>query len=221
MENNNITEVMKSLSELYAKKDYKKAAELLEQNSQVYDTGTYFYNLGTLKAKTGDFALARFYYEKALKDGYRSEALLNNLSFVKTKMEGDDLSNSLNFEDRMQDAAALFPLNSFLFLGALFFFLSVLWMRFMKSMRPWKIALVLLIAVLPAVFKVSYLDKKPVAIVLKDAGVYEGPSAIFEQKGTIKAGAKIRLSKINDKWAFISAPENSVGWISKDSLGMY
>lgn len=221
MENNNINELMKSLSELYAKKEYNKAIELLEQNSQTLDTGTYYYNLGTLKAKTGNFALARFYYEKALKKGYQSEALLNNLSFVKTKMEGDDLSNSLSFEDRVQDASSMFSLNTFLLLGAIVFFLSMLFMRLMKSMRVWKIIVILLVSFSPLMLKVFYLDKKPVAIVLKEVEVYEGPSSIFEQKGTIKAGAKIRLGKINDKWAFVSAPESAVGWVNKESLGFY
>ncbi len=221
MENNNINELMKSLSELYAKKDYAKALELLEQNSQAFDTGTYYYNLGTLKAKVNDFAFARFYYERALKEGYRSEALLNNLGFVKSKIQGDDLSNSSKFEDRLQDATLFFPLSFYLFLGALFFFVAVLWMRMMKSLKIWKVAIVILFAFVPAIFKISYLDKNPVAIVLKETSVYEGPSTIFEQKSTIKAGAKIRLSKINDKWAFVSAPESAIGWISREHLGTY
>lgn len=221
MENNNINEVMKSLSELYSKKEYKKAEEYLEQNSQVFDRGSFLYNLGTLKAKSQDFAFARFYYEQALKQGYRSEALLNNLGYVKTKIEEVDLSNSTNFEDRFQDATLFIPNSGYLFIASLMFFLPILWMRFLKTMKPWKVVVVLLVALTPIVFKFSYVDTKPVAIVLKNADIYEGPSAIFEKKGAIKAGAKIRLGKINNKWVFVSAPQGAIGWISRDQVGLY
>lgn len=221
MENNNINEVMKSLSELYAKKDYKKALEMLEQSSQLFDSGTYHYNLGTVHAKMGQFAVARFHYEKAIKDGYRSEALLNNLSYTKSKVSIDDLSNSDVPMDRVLDAGSIMPMTYFILLASMIFFIGNIWMYWNKSYRWWKLTILAILALSPIIFKVSFVDTKPLAIALKDAALFEGPSSIFEQKGEIKAGAKVRIGKINDKWIYIVSPQSLVGWTEKDKLGIY
>ncbi len=220
MENNNINEVMKSLSELYAKKEYKKAQEYIEQNSQAFDTGSYLYNLGTLKAKSQDFAYARFYYERALKEGYRSEALLNNLGFVKSKLAGEDLSNSVYFEDRIQDTAHYFPMSGYVLVSVLIFFIAIVWMKLKRSLKLWKLAIVFILALSPIFLKFGYINTKTIAVALKEVEIYEGPSTIFEKKGSLKAGAKIRLGKVNGKWAFVTAPQSQVGWVSIEQLGI-
>ncbi len=221
MENNNINELMKSLTELYAKKEYEKAESLLEQSAQVFDKGTYHYNLGTLKAKSGNFALARFHFEKAVKDGYRSEALLNNLAYVKSKIAVDDLSNSDDPMDRGLDFFSLLPLSIFIFSSILVFFLFSLIMKINRSFKIWKIAILVLFAALPIYFKLQFINQNPTAIVIQETQILEGPSSIFEAKGTLKSGAKIKIGKTNEKWAYVIAPQSLVGWVDKSKIETY
>ncbi len=221
MENNNTPELMKSLSELYSKKEYKKALDMLEQNSQSLDFGTYSYNAGTLKSKLGDYAGARYHFENALKKGYQSEALLNNLSFVKTKISTDDLSNSPIFYDQVLDVGSMLPVAYPFIFGAILFFIASLTMTLNKSFKWWKMLLYFIVFFSPLIFKIAIIDQKQLAIVIKPSSTFEGPSSIFEEKNKVIPGTKIIIGKFKDDWAYIVSPERQIGWIKKDTLGLF
>jgi tetratricopeptide (TPR) repeat protein len=98
-----------SFEELYLKNNYKGAANYLLQNKQQLSSGIFHYNLGTVYSKMGDYAAARFHLEKAIKDGYINSSSLNNLKFIKSQLQVDDISNSTGFPDEVMNIALSIP----------------------------------------------------------------------------------------------------------------
>ena len=98
-----------NFEELYLKKDYKGAANYLLQNKQQLNSGIFHYNLGTVYSKMGDYPAARFHLEKAIKEGYINSSSLNNLTYIKTQLQVDDLSTSSNLPDQLMNSALAIP----------------------------------------------------------------------------------------------------------------
>ena len=67
--------------------------------------------------------------------------------------------------------------------------------------------------------KTFYANNYSDAVVLTDKSLFEGPSNIFDQTGTLPAGLKVTISKERDGWLFIEFPDSYRGWVNKDDLG--
>jgi len=95
--------------ELYLKKDYKGAISYLLQNKQQLNSGIFHYNLGTVYSKIGEYPAARFHLEKSIKEGYINSSSLNNLTYVKSQLQVDDISTSTNLPDELMNTALSIP----------------------------------------------------------------------------------------------------------------
>jgi tetratricopeptide (TPR) repeat protein len=210
-----------SFDELYLKKDYKGAAQYLLDNKQRLDSGIFHYNLGTVYSKMGDQATARFHLEKAIQEGYINTSSINNLNFIKTQLQVDDLTNSTSLPDEMINMATLIPEAAYLSITLIFCSIFMTMVRFQKIKRKWVMVLGLLLAASPMIFSQLYVKKINYAIALKDIPLYEGPSKIFNEKGQIRAGSKIILGELKESWFYVKFPLSLSGWINKDQLGLY
>jgi tetratricopeptide (TPR) repeat protein len=210
-----------SFEELYLKKDYKGAANYLLQNKQQLNSGIFHYNLGTVYSKMGDFPAARFHLEKAIKEGYINSSSLNNLTFVKTQLQVDDLSTSSMLPDELMNSALSIPGSAYLSFTLVFLLLGLILLKTKKLVRKTSIALFVVLIAAPILFSQFYLDKVNYAVAFKDVPLYEGPSKIFSEKGKVRAGSKIILGEFKEGWFYVKFPISLTGWISKDQLGLY
>lgn len=210
-----------SFDELYLKKDFKGAAQYLLDNKQQLDAGIFHYNLGTVYSKMGDLAAGRFHLEKALQEGYINSSSLNNLTFVKTKLEVDDLTTSTSLPDQFINISSTIPVPAYYSFTLVFWLMLVFMIRFHKIQKKWIMIICFLISLGPLLFSNFYVKKINYAIALKDIPLYEGPSKIFNEKGRVKAGSKIVLGELKEGWFYVKFPLALSGWISKDQLGLY
>ncbi len=210
-----------SFDELYLNKDYKGAAQYLLDNKQHIDSGIFHYNLGTVYSKMGDQAIARFHLEKAIQEGYVNSSSLNNLNFVKSKLEVDDLSSSTSFPDELMNVATMVPTTGYITMTMSLVVLFTLLVRFQKIQKKWVIGLAFLIALTPVIFSRTYVQNINFAVTLKNVPLYEGPSKVFNEKGQIRAGSKVILGEFKEGWFFVKFPISLSGWINKDQLGLY
>jgi hypothetical protein len=210
-----------SFDELYLKKDYKGAAHYLLKNKQQIDSGIFHYNLGTVYSKMGDQAIARFHLEKAIQEGYINSSSLNNLTYVKSQLQVDDLTTSTSLPDEIINTAVSIPSAGYLSMTlALMLVFSIL-IRLKKIQKKWIMFAVLLISLSPIIMLNFYIKNINYAVALQDIPLYEGPSKIFNEKGTVRAGSKIIIGQFKDGWFQVEFPISLSGWINKDQLGLY
>ncbi len=219
MDNYNTPQLMKSLNELYSKKEYEKAVALLEQNSQVLDKGTFHYNLGTLNLKLSHWGKARFHFEKAKKLGVDDPALQVNLAYTQTKIPGADLSNSSQFIDRWNETLTSISYSHLLIFGLSLCLIVMVFLKWKKSFKLYSLILAIIISAIPLTSKFVVESRLQTGVVLRETEIYEGPSGIFESKGKVGAGTKILFGMEKENWVFIKSPLDYVGWIAKKELG--
>lgn len=210
-----------SFDELYVKKNFKGAAQYLLDNKQQFDSGIFHYNLGTVYSKMGEHASARFHLEKAIKEGYINNSSLNNLTFVKNQLQVDDLSTSTSIPDQIINSMLSIPSAGYFSITLLLILIFMIMVRFGKIQKRWIMAAVFAFAVLPMAFSLFYVKNINYAVALKDTPLYEGPSKIFTEKGSVRAGSKVVLGQFKEGWFYIEFPMSLSGWISKDQLGIY
>ncbi len=210
-----------TFDELYLKKDYKGAAQYLLDNKKQFESGIFHYNMGTIYSKMGDQATARFHLEKAIQDGYINSSSLNNLAFVKSQLQVDDLSTSTSLPDQIISTATAIPMSGYFSMTLFLVLVFSLMIRFKKIQKKWIMAVVFLLALTPVLFSNFYVKNINYAVVLKEIPLYEGPSKIFNEKGKVRAGSKVVLGQFKDGWFFVEFPISLSGWISKDQLGLY
>lgn len=210
-----------SFDELYLKKDYKGAAQYLLDNKKQFESGTFHYNMGTVYSKMGDQATARFHLEKAIQDGYINNSSLNNLAFVKSQLQVDDLSTSTSLPDQIISTATAIPMSGYFSITLFLILVFTLMIRLKKIQKKWVMVVVFLLSLTPVLFSNFYVKNINYAVALQEIPLYEGPSKIFAEKGRVRAGSKIVLGQFKDGWFYIEFPISLSGWISKDQLGLY
>ncbi len=215
------TSLTSSFQELYLKKDYKGAVSYLLQNKQHLSSGIFHYNLGTVYAKMSDFPAARFHMEKALKEGYVNSSSLNNLSYIKSQLQVDDLSSSSSMPDQIMNSALAIPSSLYMSFSLILLIAGLIMAKSGLIKRKLSQGIGVIIILFPLCFSLFYVNKINHAIAFKEAILYEGPSKIFSEKGKISAGSKIILGEFKEGWFYVKFPISLAGWVSKDQLGLY
>lgn len=210
-----------TFDELYLKKDYKGAAQYLLDNKKQFESGIFHYNLGTVYSKMGDQATARFHLEKAISEGYINSSSLNNLAFVKSQLQVDDLSTSTSLPDQVVSTMTSIPMAGYFSMTLFLVLIFTLMIRLKKIQKKWIMVVVMLLSLTPVFISNFYVKNINYAVVLKEVPLYEGPSKIFSEKGKVRAGSKVVLGQLKDGWFYIEFPISLSGWISKDQLGLY
>ncbi|GAB4009603.1 MAG: hypothetical protein Fur0010_00510 [Bdellovibrio sp.] len=219
MEDVNTVDTLNLLKQLYLESKYSEAINKLLENKAQFELGQFYYNLGTLQAKSGDMGAARYSFEQSLRAGFDSVMLDNNLSFVKQEVskkgaivEYDSIS------DRSLEFLSSQSLYSFLFVSlAIAIFIQVVFVKLKKPIGLLQLGL-LFMAFTPMFIK-FYADKHFLqAVVLKNETVWTGPSKVFEKKSDIVSGTKVILSTRNNDWYLIRSPSEMSGWINVENL---
>lgn len=209
-----------SFAELYAKKDFKGAVDYLLHNKQQFSSGTFHYNLGTTYAKLGDLGAARFHLEKAREAGVYHSAMVNNLRFVESKIDAEDLSTSTSVVDQVIDYSLKVPASGYLSISLVLMIITLFIFIRKKQLNHIKSWCLLLVCLTPVFYSQFYLHSLNQAVSLKEITIFEGPSKIFQEKGKIKPGAKVLLGEFKDGWFFVKYPISLSGWVNKENLGI-
>ncbi|MDD0854810.1 hypothetical protein HBN50_17005 [Halobacteriovorax sp. GB3] len=219
MENTSTTEVLKSLESLYLKGEFGKALELLIKSKTQFPTAEFHYNMGTVLAKQGDFAAARYNFELAIKNGTFSSAIKNNLEFTKTQLAITDISNSRESWELWLDRSLSVPYEATFSIVLVLLLGLTLLFRFnkIKSKIVYGLVSALLLAI--PLCHMGLHKKFDIAINLKDQEIYEGPSSVYDSIGKLDAGAKIILGQIDKDWVMVEYPLKYAGWVKRETLG--
>lgn len=218
MSNSSTPETLKSLESLYVGGKFDEAIKSLIAQKANFEIGPFHYNLGTLYAKKGEHAIARFHFEKAIKAGFIGDEVLNNLAYsTKTlqldKVESDNLALDVYY-------SSFFSSFSILLMIIGIYFLLVLMFRKMQKISLKATTALLIVGVIPLVVKFTMNRDLKEAILLKKSAVKEGPSAIFESHQELPAGIKLIVTKPKDGWYLIKYPSHFSGWVQSADLGI-
>ena len=85
---------LKSLEDLYLKKEYKQVRDKLLSLKGELDEGVFHYNLGTVYGKLGDYAAGRYNMELALKKGFHHTKVYKNLNYFRNQIPVLDIDSS-------------------------------------------------------------------------------------------------------------------------------
>jgi hypothetical protein len=206
------------LTDLYSQKNYSGFIDELLRSKDQLPESLFHYNLGTAYAKLEKFPIAKFHFEKSIKLGSIEPKILNNLSYVRQKINVFDLDNSSSFIDRFYGILLMIPWEAVF----IFFTILVLLLFLKKQLRNKKNVTVL--AVIPFLITgifYAYSSNKNYAIAFEDIEVREGPSEIFEVSNRVPQGAKLLLSEYQNGWFLISRPREYLGWVKKADLAIY
>ncbi|MBT3584166.1 MAG: SH3 domain-containing protein [Halobacteriovoraceae bacterium] len=220
MSDHSTVEILKSLESLYLEGKYPQAKELLVKNKDQFEAGLFHFNLGTLNAKIGEFAVGRYHLEKSLKKGFYNHKLLKNLDVIKTKLELPNIHSESSAWDQSINHALDIPINFYLTATLILLVSTLLFIRakIVKSLAV-KIVIVM-IALIPFGFSKIYLEDVNHAILLKESSILEGPSKIYPELQKVKAGTKLIIGENIDGWFFIKYPLAYSGWVSRTDLGI-
>ncbi len=220
MENNNTVSIMKSLESQYLQHKYSEGIDLLIKNKDYFSRDMFHYNLSSLYAKSGDYALGRYHIEKSMHYGNIGPKALNNLDFMREKLAVKDASSSNLFYEQVIGNLTCYP--DLLFTSISLFFILCAFVLFLKHkiIRVVPFLMLILLACAPIVIKKTVDHYFISGILLKDSFLKAGPSEIFPDAGNVKAGSKIIFTKIDNGWFKIIFPGNLDGWIKGENIGI-
>jgi hypothetical protein len=212
---------LKSLEALYIDGKYDQAIEALLSVKDAVSPGLFHYNLGTLYAKSEQFAAGRYHLEKAIHEGYITTYSLNNLAAVREKLQVADLSSSTHWWDIAMDFGTRLPESAYLTITLVAALIVAIFFA-RKKIRGLKSLLVgLLLSCVPYAIYYGFFSDIQSAIVLENAQILEGPSKIFKSKGTLVPGAKILVRQGDPGWSYIWLPTELSGWIETTHVGIF
>ena len=219
MEKVKANEWVESLKKLYVEAEYKSAENKMLKNKAAYSEGVFYYNLGTLHIKKGEIGLGRYGLEKALTHGFQSPQVFHNLELVREKIQVEDISSSGFFNYGGIERLKMFSFNNYVSFTLLFLIFIVWLMRFKFLESKIRKAFLVLLACVPILFQVFFLDTLIFAVVLKKSKIYEGPSRIYSKIYELEEGSKVLLSQKSGKWYLIASPPQLRGWIEEKMVG--
>jgi hypothetical protein len=221
MANNSMTNILKSVEELYLKKQYDEALDALLKHKDSFDSGLFHYNLGSVYLKMGNVGAARYNLEKSKDSGFSLGLVNKNINIIKQNVNVVGLEKS----DSIYEQAIGFSINKSSYLVGTVFLLCaivVLLLAIFKKIKSWSIIIGLLLFLsIPVSLKV-FVDKRfDRAVALRDLSLHEGPSKIYEESGEIRAGSKVIIGKSVNGWLFVKYPESVAGWVKRDDVGLF
>ncbi len=205
---------MKTFQGFYASGDYANALLELEKSKDQLSAGVWHFNMGTVKAKLGQPAEARYHFLESRWSGFTDERLANNLSLVEDTLEVTKLEKPLEIAD-YAIKFGLWAQNGFFTMLSL----VVLLFGFLILRRQKKYSILILTAFLAALpLGVNWWVKSwHKAVTLSTQQVQDGPSVIFGSRGELPPGVMV-VTKKSGEWVEVIFPSRFRGWIKNASL---
>jgi len=220
MANTNIDELSKSLETLYLDGKFDKAVDLLLESKNQLTAVDFHYNLGTVYSKMGELGPGRYHLELAMKKGYIGSDILNNLAFIKSKLQGIDLSFSQNMSDKLLNFLSQYPVSYAISITLVLMLIFLLLFKFKKVGSKLVLGALLVLSLSPVISHQLLLSGKSFAVNIKEMKVYEGPSSVYDVRVTIPGGSKFILGKSDGDWFYIDHPLDLTGWVKKEDIGI-
>jgi hypothetical protein len=221
MENTNTSDLAKSLEDAYVKADWPNAIKMLLEHKESFQEGNYYYNLGTIYAKQGNLAAARYHLEKSIKTGGEEFKAFSNLQLIKEKLNVPELETSPLLYERAISFSMATPVALYLSLTLLLSMAVLFLIKFKKIKKIRLMILAFAVALVPYCGAKFWLSKKNFAIAFQDTPIRVGPSEIYESLGVLKAGSKVIVDSLNNDHFWIKHPQQLSGWVKKENLGLY
>ncbi len=221
MANTNIKETLKSLQSLYEKGDYAGGIDLLLTHKDELPKSTFHYNFGTLYLKKGELPIARYHLEMALRSGRADSKVLHNLQSTKEKLDISQVESSVSLKDQLLMRGMEWPFDAYAFITLLFLLMVGLLFKLKRVIKVPLLILLVVVSLVPVIFKMAYFDQNSFAINLQAQPVYSGPSKVHETTGQMPVGVKLILGKSFEGWHFVESPKQFQGWIPKESIILY
>jgi len=214
-----MNKTLKSLEELYTKKEYKQVRDrLLSQKSEI-DGGVFHYNLGTIYGKLEDYAASRYNLELALKKGFQSSKVYKNLRFVQQKIPVMDIDSSPAWLDKFMSVSANASYDIFLMFSLMLMLTTLFYIK-RKVLRSARfIVLFLGISLIPYLSYIFYFSTLKIGVLLNPSSLREGPSKVYEELDTLPAGSKLIFGEENSGWVLIEKPNSFSGWVQMNNIG--
>ena len=214
MEDTTIEDVLKTVADLYAQKEYQKALEILTVNKNKISEGVWHYNVGTIYGKLENLPMARYHLIEAEWKGANSKEVIDNKIYIESKLEIPTLEKPLSPSDYFVKGAItssqgiLTSVSLLILISALIVF----WKK--KSFVALMTGIALFSTVIGLNFWIISWDKM---IVTNVQEIKEGPSEIFGLRGEIPPGLMIVGNK-KGIWIEIVYPSRYQGWIKNSGL---
>jgi len=217
-----------SAHKAYEEGDYKRAAFLYEEVSQIHPTDpSAYYNLANSYYKNDQVGLAVLNYEKARRFEPRSKDIRKNLRLAQSRVKIRLTSTTPEF---IQWG---FNISSFLRKGELILLCLTLWsawmiltiLRFTKrsqwifGIRRWVILLGILSLALLG-FKVVDEQRHEAVILTPQVEVRYGPSEKEKAAFKLTEGVVTGVADEVKGWIRLELPGNETGWVQKKDLGL-
>jgi len=219
MENQEMKDILGDLEKNYLNSEYDTSLKNILANKDKFDPGVFYYNSGTLYIKKGNYPVARYHLEKAIKKGYINSKVYNNLNTVKNYLGVE--SSSQSKVDVLTNFAMELPGQVYLSLTLLMLIFVITLFRFKYIKLKKTFVTLIVISLIPFLFSSFYLRNLRFAISFEEIEVREGPSGIYPKSNLVKAGTKLIVGSHSNGWVYIKSPVHLTGWTKKEALGLY
>lgn len=214
MEDTTIEDVLKTVEDHYAQKDYQKALETLAANKGKISESVWHYNVGTVYGKLENWPMARYHLTLAEWEGLSSKEVISNKNFVEDKLDTKKLERPLSPSDYFVKGGieTSHGILSSISLLIVLIGLAVFWKK--KSIQALGASLAIATIFVGINFWVHSWDKM---IVVTSQVIKDGPSEIFGQRDELPSGLLVVGTKKGD-WFEIIYPSRFQGWIKDTGL---
>ena len=219
--------------QLYDTQQFQAAIAQLQKSPQ--ESSAYYYDLGTLSFKAGQFGRAVAYLEKANRLHPHEPDIQFNLSLAKKKLSqliGDDqLDPSSSWLEQLADRVSLDEVRGTL--GLLGLVVVLLWLRAYVSTRNLYQALfntagllgILGFGITVGIYGIQrWADAYPPGICLESQVIRSGPGEHFLELVKVESGAKLRLLSSSaaaedaENWRQVRYSPDGIGWIKASTI---
>jgi len=220
MKNTNTEAEHKSLEQLYLKQDFDGAQKYILENKSQMDRGVFHYNLGTIHLKKEEYAIGRYHFEKAIKKGFYSPQLHNNLEYSLENLEVAQFEKPEHIGQEIYLGALGLPPAAYITASIFFLVLFLLLRLFFKKLSWGIVVLGTILVLLPIGLRHGVWRDHRFAVCFKQGDVREGPSEVFKSTYKVPKGVKLVVEKPRDGWYLIRYPKQYIGWIKARDLGL-
>lgn len=208
--------LIQEYKKFYEDKAYIQALELLEQNRDEFDSGVYEYNLSINYYHLEKYVDARYYMEKAIREGMHTQKSQKILDGIKSKLEIGELEAKEQISDYFYDYSTHFSL--YQGLGASLILMIIYFSLLRKISGLSSKSILLLGTLIPFAFSVFIKFSYAPAVLKQEVKVREGASLIFDEKTVLPAGMKVIATPKKSPWIYIYSPSAFRGWVLSEEV---
>ena len=214
-------------NQLYAQKDYARAAAAYAQALRAGPNASAHYNLANALFKSGKIGEAILHYRRARYLSPRDEDIRANLVFARSYRVDKVLTVPSPFARALDDAFHVLSRREAALMTAVLFTLAA------ASLAAWIVrrwaaaaagalvfgALALLCFVTERAW-VGEIDARPAVVIVPEVSATSGPSEEFKQILLLHDGTEVRIRETRGGYLLVQLPGGSGGWIRKDAVAL-